>query len=88
MARVKSYKMTFRDSEICYNIVGYVKDLGNTVPVRFINEEQMELMNLMLHDITEPVFNCTEEEFYNRLTPSMLENYKELRSNIFKLETS
>jgi hypothetical protein len=45
----------------------------------------MELMNFMLMDIDEPHFSCTDEEFYARLTPKMLEHYKELKSKEFKV---
>ena len=83
MAR-KHYKITFKDRVVIYT-VGGVNNIGHSVPCRVIHEGQMELMNLMLIDIAEPHFSCTEEEFYSRLTPKMLEHYIELKSKEFKV---
>lgn len=83
MAR-KHYKITFKDRVVIYT-VGGVNNIGHSVPYRVIHEGQMELMNFMLMDIDEPHFSCTDEEFYARLTPKMLEHYKELKSKEFKV---
>lgn len=82
MAR-NSYKMTFRDSAVRYVLENTNHD-DTTVPIKVLEEEQMEVINHMLLDIPEANFSCTEEEFYNRLTPTMLEWYREHRSNEFK----
>lgn len=86
MAR-NSYKMHFKDKTIVYSNVHSSDTPYMENPYRVLSEEQMELMNLMLMDSPEPSFSCTEEEFYNRLTPKMLEGYRELKSNVFKLNT-
>lgn len=83
MAR-KHYKITFRDRVVIYT-VGGVDNLGHSVPYRVILKEQLEILNMMLRDIAEPSFSCTDEEFYARLTPKLHEDYKSLRSNEFKL---
>jgi hypothetical protein len=77
--------ITFRDGVVLYTVVGNVHKLGSSVPIQVINNEQMELIKLMLSDITEPVFSCSNEEFYSRLTVSMFEGYLRLKSNEFKL---
>jgi hypothetical protein len=69
-----------------YTLVDGVGKLGSSVPIRVIEQEQMELMRIMLCDIAEPVFSCSEEEFHARLTPNTLNRFKELKSNVFKLK--
>ena len=78
-----SYKITFKDKVITYA----TKDNVHSVPYRILDKSQMKLMNLMLHDIAEPRFNCSEKEFYDRLTPTMLQHYKHLKKNEFKIVT-
>ena len=82
MAR-HSYKITFKDKVITYAS----KDHVHAVPYRILDKSEMKLMNLMLHDIAEPSFGCSEAEFHSRLTPQMLQNYKDLRKNEFKIIT-
>lgn len=81
---IKHYKITFRDRVVIYT-VGGVDNIGGSVPFRVISKGQLEILNMMLRNIAEASFSCTDEEFYVRLTPKMYENYKSLRSNEFKL---
>ncbi len=86
MAR-NHYKITFGNRVVIYTtVVGNVNSLGSSVPVRVIDEQQMELMNLMLLDLNNVSFSCSEEEFYARLTPNTLKGFRELRSNVFKVK--
>jgi hypothetical protein len=79
MAR-KHYYLSFRDRVVVYALHDHA------VPTRIIEKYQLELMNLMLLNVKEAAFSCTDEEFFKRLTPTMLANYKRLKSNDFKIK--
>ena len=81
MAR-NSYKISFKNSVVIYALW----DKYSTVPTRVVEEYQIELLNHMLLDLKEASFSCTDEEFIKRLTPTMLRNYRKLRSNVFKIK--
>jgi hypothetical protein len=80
MAR-NSYKISFKDKIVVYAI----NKSEDSVPYRIIHKKQLEILNMMLSDIAEPSFSCTDEEFYSKLTPRLHENYLSLKSNEFKL---
>lgn len=80
MAR-KHYYISFKDKVVVYSLHEHL------VPTRVIEEYQLKLMNLMFKNLKELSFSCTDEEFYQTLTPNMYEKYKELKSNEFEIKS-
>ena len=77
----KQYYLSFKDRVVVYALHNH------SVPTRIIEPYQLKLLNLMLKNLKEASFSCTDEEFFERLTPTMLENYIRLKINEFELNT-
>lgn len=80
---ISKYTITFKDSVVIYTLTS----IDNSIlPFRILSGEQMELLNLMLLDTPNPVFSCSEKQFYSRLTLQALERYKIIKENEFILK--
>lgn len=79
MAR-KHYCISFTNKVVVYALHKHL------VPTRVIEPYQLRLLNLMLKNLKEASFSCTDEEFIQRLTPSMLDYYLALKSNEFEIK--